>query len=322
VSRVVIRGYRLGPLLSGTAKEIVADGVPTLAAQTAYYFFFSLFPLLLFLAPLLSVIGDERAMMQAIETQLASVVGTQAFIPLKAALESVVFTNGAPGLMSTGLLLTAWSGSNIFGALMGALNTAYGVPDDRPWWKRQAIRLGSFVVAGVIMILATVVMLGGEDVARLVSSRIGLGESGRLAWTILQFPLAILFLVGLAFMLFYFLPNVKQDWRHVLAAAVVTTVLWIVATLLFRLYVQNFASFNKTYGTIGGIIALLSWMYYSMFVVLAGGELAAELQHGTGAMTPQRGAIYNGRVVSGAGPGASSIARAYRANPPGTGDNA
>jgi membrane protein len=117
----------------------------------------------------------------------------------------------------------------------------------------------------------------------------------------------------LAFGVFYVLPNVRQDWRKVLIAAVVTTVLWIVATLLFRLYVQNFASFNKTYGTIGGIIALLSWMYYSMFVVLAGGELASELHHGTGALAPEKGAIYHGRIVSDEGPATSSLARVQRA---------
>ena len=90
-------------------------------------------------------------------------------------------------------------------------------------------------------------------------------------------------------MLFKLLPNVQQRWSHVIIASTITTLLWIVATLIFRLYVQHFGSYNKTYGTIGGVIILLTWMYYSMFVVLVGGELASELHHGTGATEPHEG---------------------------------
>ena len=313
---MIIKGYRIGPLLKGTAREILADGVPTLAAQTAYYFFFSLFPLLLFLIPLIGILGDERQVMQWVNLQLAAIVGAEAFIPLRAAIEGVVFSDNAPGLISTGALLVAWSGSNIFGALMNALNTAYDVEEERPWWKKQLVRIGMFIVATIILMLGTIVMLGGEDVARIVGGYLGLGRDAVLAWNVIQFPLAFIILVALAFMIYYFLPNVRQSWRAVLVAAVATTIVWLLATLLFRIYVQNFASFNKTYGTIGGIIALLSWMYYSMFVVLCGGELASELQHGTGATTPVRGAVYHGRVVSSAGPGMSSPGRSHRINPP------
>ncbi|HEU5175006.1 MAG TPA: YihY/virulence factor BrkB family protein [Gemmatimonadaceae bacterium] len=312
---MVIKGVRVGPLLRATGSEILEDGVPTLAAQTAYYFFFSLFPLLLFLTPLMGLFVEERAVMLWLGT-LAATVGPEAFVPIRAAIESVVFSESAPGVMSLGALLAAWSGSNIFGALTNALNTAYDVTDDRPWWRKQLIRLGMFIVASVIVVAATVVMLGGEDVARWIGSLIGIGATGVRVWNLIQFPLAFVILVVLAFMVFYFLPNVKQSWRHVLVAAVATTLVWIATTLLFRLYVQNFASYNKTYGTIGGIIALLTWMYLSMFVVLSGGELASELEHGTGAMEPTTGAVYHGRVVASDGPGRSSVERAYHTNPP------
>lgn len=313
---MIIRGYNVGPLLRATGKEILEDGVPTLAAQTAYYFFFSLFPLLLFLMPLIGVIGDRQGVMTWVNVQLASLVGAEAFIPLRAAIESIVVSENSAGLMSTGALLAAWSGSNIFGALMTALNTAYDVEETRRWWHRQLVRLGMFVVAAFILMVATLVMVGGESVARVAGTHLGLEATTIALWSVIQFPIAIAFLVALAFMIFYFLPNVKQSWRAVVIAAVVTTVLWILATLLFRVYVQNFASFNKTYGTIGGIIALLTWMYYSMFVVLSGGELASEMQHGTGATKPAGGAIYHGRVVSSGGPGMSSPGRSHRVNPP------
>jgi membrane protein len=304
---MVIGGYRVGPLLRATGREILDDRVPTLAAQTAYYFFFSLFPLLLFLTPLVGLVADERTIMHFVETQLAAMVGPQAFAPVRAAIESAVFAESAPGIMSMGALLAAWSGSNIFGSLMAALNTAYDVTEERPWWKQQLVRLAMFLVAALTLLVATVVMLGGEDVARWLATNLGMRGTGQRVWSVAQFPLAFAFIVALAFLVFYFLPNVRQDWRKVLVAALVTTVLWLAATLLFRVYVQNFASFNRTYGTIGGIIALLTWMYYSMFVLLSGGELASELAHGTGAVRPLDGAVYRGRIVTDRPPGRPSI---------------
>src|SRR3977135_4383270 len=98
-------------------------------------------------------------------------------------------------------------------------------------------------------------------------------------------------MIALGVMIYKLLPNLRQRWSHLVVASVIATVLWVLATLLFRLYVQHFGSFNKTYGTIGGVIALLSWMYYTMYVVLAGGELASELHNGSGAVDPEKGAI-------------------------------
>jgi len=303
---MVIGGYRVGPLLKSTGRQILEDDVPGLAAQTAYYLFFSLFPLLLFLTPLVGIVADERAVIGFVEGRLGRVVGHEALVTIRLAIESVVFAENAPGLMSTGAILAWWSGSNIFGALMEALNTAYDVREQRPWWLRQLLRLGMFLVSVVLMVIATVVLLGGEDVARWAGALFGISGATTRAWNLVQFPLAFVFIVLMGFATFYILPDVRQSWRTTLVAAVVTAILWLVTTLLFRIYVQNFANFDRTYGTIGGIIALLTWMYGTMFVVLSGGELAAELAHGTGAVRPLRGAIYNGRVMSASGPSDSS----------------
>ncbi len=305
---MVIKGYNVATLLKRTGKEILGDGVPTLAAQTAYYFFFSLFPLLLFATPLLSVVGEREQVMGFIMTQLRSLVQGDAVKPFAEAIANIVYAENAPGLMSIGALLAAWSGSNIFGSLMTALNTAYDVEEDRAWWKRQLLRLGVFVVAAIIMILATVTMLGGEDIIDRVGGFLGLGHTGRFIWKVIQFPLAFAFLVALGATIYYFLPNAKQDLKKVLVASTAMTLLWIIATLAFRMYIQYFPP-NPTYGIIGGVIILLTWMYYSMFVVLAGGELAAELHHGTGKGEAEAGAVYHGRIVSDAPPDASSAAR-------------
>ncbi|HEX7019603.1 MAG TPA: YihY/virulence factor BrkB family protein, partial [Gemmatimonadaceae bacterium] len=152
------------------------------------------------------------------------------------------------------------------------------------------------------------VVLNGEGVANWVGTLLHLGPSVVLAWKVLQYPLALAFLVVFAFLTLYMLPNVRQRKTHALVAAIITTALWLLATFLFRLYVRHFPP-NAAYGVIGGVIVLLTWMYYTMFVVLVGGELASELHHGSGAIAPDKGAVYVGRIVTGSGPGSASVKR-------------
>jgi membrane protein len=304
---MVVLGYRVGPLLKKTGREILEDKVGTLAAQTAYYFFFSLFPLFLFLAPLLSLVVPRETLLQAISQRAAVALPADAVSALELVLENIVFVDNAPGLVSLGLLFAAWSGSNIFGALTGALNTAYDVQEARPWWKRQLVRLGMLVIGAVVMVAATLVLLGGEDIANAIGGWIGADSAAVGVWNVIQFPVAFGFVILLAFLTYWILPNVKQKKSRALAAAVVTAVLWIAATLLFRLYIQRFPP-NPAYGLIGGVMILLTWMYYTMFVVLAGGELASELHHGSGATNPPKGSTLFGRIVSGEEPGSPSRA--------------
>ena len=312
---MIIRGYRVGPLLKKTGREILDDNVLGLAAQTAYYFFFSLFPLLLFVAPLLSLIGDKREMVGWLIGHLSRAVPPEAFELVGGVVKDVVLSESAPGVMSVGALLAAWSGSNIFGALMGALNRAYDVRESRPWVKQQLLRLASLVVAGAVLITATAVMLGGDQIVDWLGSTVGLSSTITSAWKVIQFPLAFAILVGAATMLYYFLPNVRQRLRHVLVAATAASILWVVGTLLFRAYVQNYGSYNKTYGAIGGVIALLTWMYMSMLILLTGGELAAELHCGTARSEPERGATYVGRIGTDGSPGRASTERIERGVP-------
>jgi membrane protein len=305
---MVIKGVRVFPLLKKTVREIGADRVPTLAASAAYNFFFSLFPLLLFLAPLLSLVDNKEQVIGFIMGQLLSVLPVEDAPAIQEILKKVVFSSSAPGLMSVGLLLAAWSGSNIFGTLMGALNTAYDVQETRSWIKQQVIRLGTFVLGGFIVALSTIVFLNGEGVASWLGRLLHLGRWVIVVWQIIQVPIAMVGLIGLAFTTLYFLPNVKQRKRHVLLVATLTTFLWIAATLVFRIYVDHFPP-NPAYGLIGGIIILLTWMYYTMFVVLIGGELASELHLGTAAVAPEQGAVYLGRIVTSSGPGTESMQR-------------
>jgi len=297
---MIVKGYRVGPLLKKTASEVWDDNILGLSAQMAYYFFFSLFPIFIFVAPLLALVGDKRETFAFLLDQLAYAVPAEAFQLVKNVVEDVVFTPNAPGLVSVGALLALWSGSSVFMNLMGALNAAYDCDgDSRPWWKRQLNALAALICVGLMFVTATVIVVAGGDIVDKLADWLNIGTAGRVIWTVLQYALALAILVGSAWAIYLFLPDVKQSKWHALAGAILATVLWIVVTMGFRLYVQNFGNYNKTYGTIGAVIVLLTWMYLSMIVLLTGGELASELHHGTGALRTRVGHLYNGWISDG-----------------------
>ena len=308
---MIIKGRRVGPLLQKTGREILDDNVLGLSAQTAYYFFFSLFPLFLFMAPLIGFLGERQEIMAWLIVNLRQAVPGEAVDLVDNVVRDVLNPSSA-GVISIGLVGAAWAGSNVFSALIDALNRAYDVEEGRPWWKKKLIALASVVVAAVLFAVTTSIMLGGPEIAEWIESRTPMGEAGQTVWNILQYPLAFALLIGMLWLIYYFLPNQRQDKSQILVGALVAGVLWILVTLLFRAYVTNFGSYNKTYGAIGGVIVLLTWMYLTMLVILVGGELNAELHHGTASIEPRKGAVYVGRVVTAREPGRTSDERIER----------
>jgi membrane protein len=306
---MIIKGFRVGPLLKKTGKEILDDNVLGLAAEVAYNFLFSLFPLFLFAAPLIGLIGNEQATLNWAMQQLATVVPPDAYALVRGIIKDVVFSPNAPGIVSIGALLSAWAGANIFRTLMSALNTAYNVPETRSFIKRGLLSLASVIVTGVLIFIASTVMLAGPEIVKWLGSHLGLGSVFTTLWLILQYPIAIVIVIVAFYLIYRFLPNLEQSNKQLLVGATAATLLWIVVTLAFRFYVVNFSSYNKTYGTIGGVIILLTWMYYTSVVILAGGELNSELHNGTGAVEPRKGAVYAGRVVTSADPSRPSTSR-------------
>jgi membrane protein len=298
---MVILGYRVSELFKSTLKETMEDNVLGIAAQVAYNFFFSLFPLLLFLAPILSLIGDKRRIFTDLLSRVSQFMPPDAFRLLSSVVGDVVFAENAPGLISLGALLAAWSGSNIFTTFMDALDTAYDVKDDRPWWKKRLLALE--VLAGWVIIIAvvTIILVGGDSIVAFARTTFSLGSGALGVWSVVQFPLAIALLVGVFYIMYWLLPYVKQDKTQILVGSLVAALLFIVATLVLRLYIQHFPV-NKTYGVIGGVMVLLTWMYAVSVVILVGGELNSELHRGTGSVASKRGSVYAGRIATGEQP--------------------
>jgi membrane protein len=312
---MVVLGYRVGAIAKKALKETLDDNLPGLSAQTAYYFFFSLFPLLLFIAPLLSLVGNKQEMFKLFTSQLQQVVPSDGWALIGGVIKDVVYAKNAPGLMSVGALLAIWAGSNVFGALIDALNVAYDVKDTRPWWKKKLIAVASVIVIGFVILTSTVMILAGDKITNWIATRLALEPSTRVLVSVVQIPIAFALLVAIAALAYYFLPNLRQSKKHVFVGAIFTTIGWSVVTVALRVYMANFANYNATYGAIGGVIALLTWMYFSMLVFLIGGEINAEVHQGTGAVTPRPGLLYGGRIETAAAAGVPSLDRVERLEP-------
>ena len=174
-------------------------------------------------------------------------------------------------------ILALWAGSNVFSSLTDALDHAFGTKGTRPWWRTTLLACAFALGAWIVGLIATIVLLDGESVVAFVANIVGLDAGARMAWTILQFPLAIGFVVLLAWAIYYVLPNLRLSAGEALLGALVATGLWIVVTLVFRVYVQHFGAYSKVYGTIGAVMVLLIWMYLTMLVILSAGVVAAEV---------------------------------------------
>ena len=270
-------GLSITQLVKRVAHEIVADDITGYAAQLAYYFLFSLFPFLLFLTALLGYVPIPN-LMEKIMALVGAVLPGAALQLMEDNVRELI-TNQKSGLLSFGILVALWSASSAISAISDALNRAYGVKEGRPYWKVQGtailLTLGLAFFAPTAMIL----LIFGPQIGGFIAGKVGLGSVFHIFWEVVRWPVILFFLTFTMALLYYFTPDVEQDWKWITPGAVFTVIGWILVSLGFGFYVDHFGAYNKTYGTIGAVIILLTWMYLSGMLLLIGGEINAEIEH-------------------------------------------
>jgi len=272
--------WKLTPreLATGLYKEIGRDEVTSLAAQMGYYFLFSMFPMMVFLIALLGFLPIQDLTRQML-AELRAIAPQDVYQLVEGHILNVVMVE-RPGLLSGSAIVALYSASAGVSSTMVALNRAYGVSDSRPFLKDKAIALALTVAVSGLIILATAVIVGGESIAVYLSSNFGrLGTYYAMGWRVLQWliaPSAILLSLSL---LYYYGPDVKQEWKWITPGSMIATVLWLAATVGFSYYVTNFGNFNAAYGSLGGVMVTMLWLYISSLVILIGGEINALLEH-------------------------------------------
>ena len=247
------------------------------AAQLAYYFLFALFPFLSFLVTLAAYLPVQNAVPDLMQ-RLNALMPDQALAIVQDQLNRLVYVQ-RPRLLTLSLVLAIWSASRGVDAIRTALNLAYDVKESRAWWKTQAMAVGITVIGAVLVLVSlTVIALGGKA-GEWLAGHFGVQQVYAVVWGWLRWPITMVLIMFVAAVLYYFLPDVKQEWRFITPGSVVGTTLWLLATWGFTQYAEHFGKYDVTYGSIGGIIVLLTWLYLTGLIFVVGGEINAILEH-------------------------------------------
>jgi membrane protein len=264
-------------VLVRTAREVLADNCLNLAAQLAFYFFLALFPALLFLVALISFLPID-GLLNGITSMLARVAPGDVIGIVQEQVLKIAHDQNT-GLLTLGMLGTIWSMSSGMDAIVSTLNQAYDIQEGRPWWKRKATAVGLTIALAAFIVVSMALVMVGPTLGGKVAEWFGLGPAFTMAWNILRWPVVFsLVTLGIA-VIYYYAPDAEQEWIWITPGSILATFLWLVISIGFKFYVTRFASYNATYGAIGGVIVLMLWFYVSSLAVLAGAELNAEIEH-------------------------------------------
>ena len=261
--------------LIGTYGNVVRNHTQQMAAALAYYFVLSLFPALIFLSAVVAYLPVPDLFNQALAL-LARFLPADAMGLVQRVLADVISPNKGT-FLSLGILGTLWAASGGFAAMIEALNIAYDVRDDRPFWKTRPLAVGLAFLTGALLLTALSVMVVGPRFGQWLAGKVHLSGFFVLLWPFIHWTIAIGFTILAVEALYFLAPNVKQRLRATLPGAVVAVSCWIALSYLLGIYFRHFGNFNKTYGTLGAAVALMVWLYWTGFAMLVGAELNEEL---------------------------------------------
>lgn len=258
-----------------TYADVQRNHTLQMAAALSYYFVLSLFPALIFLSAVVAYLPVPNLFDQAL-SMMAHFLPPDSMGLVRRVLADVITPNRST-FLSFGLLGTLWAASGGFAAAIEALNIAYDVEDDRPFWKTRPLAIGLAFVTGFLILLALSVMMVGPRFGEWLAARVHLSSVFVVLWPYIHWSLAVGFTILAVEALYFLAPNVKQRFLATLPGAVLAVGCWIGLSYLLGLYFRQFAHFNKTYGTFGAAIALMTWLYWTGFAMLLGAELNAEI---------------------------------------------
>jgi membrane protein len=270
------------PSLLATVKRTVTefreDNMSDWAAALTYYGLLSLFPALIALVSIVGLVGDPVSTTRTVTEIVTKLGPSSAADTFAGPIKSITSHRSAAGiLLVVGLATALWSASGYVGAFMRAANVIYETPEGRPFWKLRPLQI--FVTLVMLLLLAAVALalvLTGP-VVDAVAGPLGVGSTAVSIWNIAKWPVLLAVVVTMFAVLFYAAPNVKLvGFRWVTPGAILAIVLWLIASAAFAFYVANFGSYDKTYGTLGGVVCLLVWFWITNVALLLGMELNSE----------------------------------------------
>lgn len=266
----------LSKVLVRTVQEFSKDEMSTYASALAYQMLFSLFPFLLFLIALIGFLHLPD-FFSWLREQAGMVLPPKALDSVNPVIDQLQQSKG--GLLSFGIIAALWTASAGIRSLMSALNAAYDVEESRPAWKRLPLSVLYTVGLAGMLLCAAALMVLGPQVMNWIAAHIGLESLTVTIWTLARWPIVVVLLMAAVALIYYLIPDVDQSFRFLTPGSVLAVVVWIIASVGFAYYVQNFADYNAMYGSIGAIIILLLYFYISSAVLLLGAEMNAVIEH-------------------------------------------
>ncbi|MFF1442008.1 YihY/virulence factor BrkB family protein [Streptomyces sp. NPDC058295] len=264
-------------VLKGTLREFTDDELTDRAAALTYYGVLSMFPALLVLVSLLGLAGKSAT--DEVLDNLRKVAPGSARDIISDAVQQLQGRGGVGSVMAiVGLVLAVWSASGYTAAFIRSANAVYDMPEGRPVWKVLPLRVGVTVVLLVLAVASALIVVFTGGLARQAGAALGIGDTALTVWSIAKWPVLVLLVTIMIALLYWATPNVRgRGLRWITPGSVLALVIWLIASAGFAFYVANFGSYNKTYGTLAGVIVFLVWLWISNIAILLGLEFDAEL---------------------------------------------
>jgi membrane protein len=261
-----------------TVTEFSEDNMTDWAAALTYYGLLSLFPALIALVSIVGLVGDPVTTTKTITEMVTKLGPSSAADTFAGPINSITSNRGTAGvLFIVGLATALWSASGYVGAFMRAANVIYETPEGRPFWKLRPLQILVTLVMLVLLALVAMALVLTGPVVTAVAGPLGIGSTAVSIWNIAKWPVLLAVVVTMFAVLFYTAPNVKlAGFKWVTPGAVLAILVWLVASAAFAFYAANFGSYDKTYGTLGGLVCLLVWLWITNIALLLGMELNSE----------------------------------------------
>ncbi len=268
-------------VLRKSFREFVDDQCPDRAASLTYFGVLALFPGLLAFTSLLALVGQGRGAIDQLFGIVEQVAPGEALEVIRGPLEQFSSSPAAGLGFVTGLVVAIWSASGYVGAFSRAMNQVYEIDEGRPFWKLRPMQLLVTVVTLLLIVIIAVILVVSGPVTDAIGNAIGLGEAVELVWEIAKWPLLAMAVILAIAILYYATPNAKQPkFRWISVGAVIAIIVLVIASAGFALYVANFSNYDRTYGSFGGVIVFLLWLWIANCALLFGAEFDAELERG------------------------------------------
>jgi membrane protein len=266
-------------VLKRAVKQVQVDELTDRAAALTYYGVQAIFPGVLVLVSVVGLLGHSTA--NSLVDNLGQVAPGSVSSFLKTVIQNAQRQKGAAGILGiVGILLALWSASGYVAGFMRSANRIYGMPEVRPIWKTAWARLGVTLFTVVCLVIGIVIVVATGSLATHIGDALGLGSTAVLVWEIAKWPVLLLLFALMLAVLYHVAPNVRVGgFRWLSPGAGLAVVIWLLASGLFAVYVANFGSYNKTYGSLAGVIVFLVWLWISNLAILLGAEFDAELEH-------------------------------------------